>query len=400
MEMQQRTTLPLKEKLASLFMPIFSVLLFLVLVGFSGYQMTKVPVTLQVDGDVQHVKTHAETVGSLLESQGITVESHDVVKPARDANVSEGLTVTWKPAKSLTLVVDGNEQTVWTTEEHVEDVLRENGYTIKPHDHLTPSKQTAVKEDMTIHFNDAFQVSMKVGNDETDVWTTEQTVDQLLQQESIELGDLDQVEPEKSATVTPDTTVTVTRVEKVTDIVREEVDYDTVTRKDNDLTTGQQDVVRSGEEGVVEKHYTVTLENGEEVSRELEETETVKEPEDRLVVVGTKPTQQTVSRQGDQSVAKEFYVSSTAYTAYCNGCSGITANGQYNLKQNPDAKVIAVDPDVIPLGSKVIVEGYGPAIAADTGSAIQGNSIDVFFPTKSQAYAWGRKNVLVKVLED
>ena len=63
----------------------------------------------------------------------------------------------------------------------------------------------------------------------------------------------------------------------------------------------------------------------------------------------------------EESVAKELSVEATAYTADCAGCSGVTATG-VNLKDNPDQKVIAVDPSVIPLGSKVYVEGYGYAI--------------------------------------
>ena len=64
-------------------------------------------------------------------------------------------------------------------------------------------------------------------------------------------------------------------------------------------------------------------------------------------------------------------MTATAYTAYCNGCSGITTTG-INLRANPNLKVIAVDPSVIPLGSKVWVEGYGYAVAGDTGGAIKG----------------------------
>ena len=97
------------------------------------------------------------------------------------------------------------------------------------------------------------------------------------------------------------------------------------------------------------------------------------------------------------SDGREFYVSSTAYTASCNGCSGNTATG-INLKSNPNVKVIAVDPSVIPLGTKVYVEGYGYAVAADTGGAIKGNKIDVFFSSKSDAYRWGRKTIKVKIL--
>ncbi|MBT2581381.1 3D domain-containing protein [Planococcus sp. ISL-109] len=95
---------------------------------------------------------------------------------------------------------------------------------------------------------------------------------------------------------------------------------------------------------------------------------------------------------------KEMTVSATAYTAYCVGCSGVTRTG-IDLRSNPNQKVIAVDPSVIPLGSKVWVEGYGTAIAGDTGGAIKGNKIDVFIPTQGEALNWGRKNVKIKVLD-
>ena len=99
-----------------------------------------------------------------------------------------------------------------------------------------------------------------------------------------------------------------------------------------------------------------------------------------------------------QQAGKTMTVSATAYTAYCAGCSGTTATGQ-NLRANPNQKVIAVDPRVIPLGSKVWVEGYGTAIAGDTGGAIKGNKIDVFIPSQGAALEWGRKNVTIKVLD-
>ncbi len=107
----------------------------------------------------------------------------------------------------------------------------------------------------------------------------------------------------------------------------------------------------------------------------------------------------SVSRSNSSATSsKEFYVNSTAYSPFCSGCSGVTATG-INVKQNPNMKIIAVDPNVIPLGTKVWVEGYGNAIAADTGSAIKGNKIDVLMPSKSDAYKWGRKKVLIKILD-
>ena len=109
------------------------------------------------------------------------------------------------------------------------------------------------------------------------------------------------------------------------------------------------------------------------------------------------PAAATPAAASTQS-GKEMTVSATAYTAYCAGCSGITRTG-IDLRSNPNQKVIAVDPSVIPLGSKVWVEGYGTAIAGDTGGAIKGNKIDVFIPTQSEALKWGRKNITIKILD-
>ncbi|SFG19171.1 3D (Asp-Asp-Asp) domain-containing protein [Halobacillus alkaliphilus] len=97
-------------------------------------------------------------------------------------------------------------------------------------------------------------------------------------------------------------------------------------------------------------------------------------------------------------VAKKLTMEATAYTAFCEGCSGTTYTG-IDLRANPDRKVIAVDPDVIPLGSEVYVEGYGKAVAGDIGGAIQNDRIDVFIPNQGDALDFGRKDVEVTVYE-
>ncbi|KIL49865.1 LysM peptidoglycan-binding and 3D domain-containing protein [Jeotgalibacillus soli] len=107
--------------------------------------------------------------------------------------------------------------------------------------------------------------------------------------------------------------------------------------------------------------------------------------------------QNTSAEAPSSEAAQEMTVTATAYTAYCNGCSGTTATG-IDLRANPNQKVIAVDPNVIPLGSRVWVEGYGEAIAGDTGGAIKGNKIDVFIPSQDAALSWGVKEVTVKIL--
>ncbi|WP_391117793.1 3D domain-containing protein [Psychrobacillus sp. L3] len=135
-------------------------------------------------------------------------------------------------------------------------------------------------------------------------------------------------------------------------------------------------------------------------------------PEDVLIVSGDEEADEVVKTESDNKVAvvyspiissptvqegKEMTVIATAYTAYCNGCSGTTAYG-IDLRANPDQKVIAVDPRIIPLGTKVWVEGYGEAIAGDTGGAIKGNKIDVFIPSYDSAMQWGVKKVKIKVI--
>lgn len=135
-------------------------------------------------------------------------------------------------------------------------------------------------------------------------------------------------------------------------------------------------------------------------------------PGDKLVLEGSNVIQPKVSAasttsatsnaptsetKATSSVEKELTMTSTAYTASCAGCSGITATG-INLKENPNQKVISVDPNVIPLGSRVWVEGYGEAIAGDTGGSIKGNKIDIFIPSKQAAINWGHKTVKVKIL--
>ncbi|MBY0027683.1 LysM peptidoglycan-binding domain-containing protein [Priestia aryabhattai] len=107
--------------------------------------------------------------------------------------------------------------------------------------------------------------------------------------------------------------------------------------------------------------------------------------------------QQQPAESSQQASGKSMTVEATAYTANCAGCSGTTATG-VDLKANPNQKVIAVDPSVIPLGSKVYVEGYGEAVAADTGGAIKGNRIDIFVPSEGDAQQFGRKSVKITVM--
>ena len=99
-----------------------------------------------------------------------------------------------------------------------------------------------------------------------------------------------------------------------------------------------------------------------------------------------------------QPQGRTLTVEATAYTKDCSGCSGVTATG-IDLNKNPNQKIIAVDPTVIPLGKHVLIEGYGTYLAADLGGAIKGQRIDVLVQSESEALAFGRRQVKVTILD-
>ncbi|WP_243292605.1 G5 and 3D domain-containing protein [Bacillus sp. FJAT-47783] len=367
--------------------------------AYGTYEGTKETVTVHIDGNKEQVRTHADTVEALFEDLDIEIAKEDYISPSKDAKVLDNMSVIYKKAKPIQITVNEERRTIWTTAETVEELLKEESISFNEHDKIEPALDAKIKKDMTLNVQHAMQVTVNVGGKEQQIWSTSTTVADFLKEQNIKLADLDKVEPELTAKLKDHNKVVVTRVEKVTDVVEEPLAYDVIEKKDQNLERGKKKVIQSGKQGMAEKHYEIILENGKEVARDLIKTVTKQDSVDKIVAVGTKaPPQSTTVSRGSTSSTKEFFAVATAYTASCNGCSGKTATG-FNLKANPNAKVIAVDPNVIPLGSKVYVEGYGYAVAADTGSAIKGNKIDVFFADKSSAYRWGRKQVKVRVLK-
>lgn len=378
---------------------ITSLLVFMVAIGFTLYQGTKKTVALTIDGEEKVVSTHAKTVKDLFEDLNITISEQDFLQPEAGTELSDELEVTWQPAKQVTITIDDESQEIWTTTKTVGEFLEEQKIVLNETDKISHEMDSALTASMNISVERSFSLTVNDGGTSKEVWSTSTTVADFLEQQGIILNELDRVEPALDTTISPDGVVNVVRVEKVTDVVEEPVSFAVVSQKDNTIQQGQEKVITEGKQGLVSVEYEVTKENGVEVGRTLVSKTVVQEKQDKVVAVGTKVVQ--VASRGQNSSAPtggtELTVESTAYTAYCNGCSGKTATG-FDLRSNPDAKVIAVDPRVIPLGTKVWVEGYGYAVAADTGGAIKGNKIDVFFPDKSQAYKWGRKKVKIRVL--
>jgi uncharacterized protein YabE (DUF348 family) len=383
------------------FMPVVTVLLLLVVVGFVGLEVTKKDVAFTHNGETETVVTRAETVEALLEELEINPSEDDYLSHELTTNISSDMEVEYKEAVEVVVNDQANTTTYMTTASTVGEFLETENIQVASHDELSVASDEEITDMLTIDIDRAVKVSVTDGtNETTDVYTTADTVEALLKEQQLELSDLDRVEPGIEKTVTADMAVDVIRVEEVTDVVEEEVAFSTVRKNDSSLTKGKEQVVASGSNGLVEKRYTVVLENGKEVSRELVSEDVKKEAAQRVVAVGTKAIQQAPSRGTSSAVAgKTITVEATAYNWDCATCDGrgLTATG-YNLKANPDG-VIAVDPRVIPLGTKVYVEGYGYAIARDTGGAIKGNRIDVHMRSISAARQFGRQTVKVTIIE-
>ena len=378
---------------------ILSLILFVTVISFVLYQGSKTIVVVNANGEQQNIATHAKTVEELSLSQDITISEHDKVSPSLDTEITSGMEISWEQAEEIFISVDGNQSSIWTTEKLVKNILEEANIEVAEQDEISIGLDTEVGADNKIDIQKAFQLTLVDGLEERQVWSTSTTVANFLKQQEIHLGEFDRVSKEMESVITPNEKIAVVRVEKVTDVVEESVAFATEKKNDSSILKGNEKIITAGKNGKVERSYEVVKENGQVKTKTLVGEKVLAEPVNKVVAVGTKVVSASVSRDNSSapSSGTEFYVTATAYTPYCAGCSGVTATG-VNLRANPGMKLIAVDPSIIPLGSKVWVEGYGYAIAGDTGGSIKGNKIDVLFSTKEEAYSWGRKKVRIKVL--
>ncbi len=388
---------------------VVSLTLFITIISLVLFEGAKSSVTLSMNGEEQTIKTHAHTVGKLLSEQDVKITKHDKVTPSVNTPIEDGLSIRWEQAKQVAINVDQEITKTWTTDSKVENILAKAGIEVGEYDEVTPSMNQNVGEDRSIAIQKAFEVTLNDGGEDKRIWSTSTTVADFLKRENIQMNGDDRLDGNAEELLAPNAIVKIVRVEKVTDVVEEPTNFAVETRKDSDLLKGREKIVQAGEKGSVSKEFAIVKENGVEISRTLLAEKVVKEPTKKIVAVGSKvvvASAATTSNNASVSVSRnnspsaggnEFYVSASAYTASCNGCSGITSTG-LNLNTNPNLKVIAVDPKVIPLGSKVWVEGYGYAVAGDTGSAIKGNRIDLHMPTQSAAVSFGRRQVKVKII--
>lgn len=388
-------------------LPSVGVIALLVLSIFVINEAKKSTVTVIVDGEDETIETHAETVGELLDELDINVSKHDDVSKDLEDDIKDGMKIEYTEAKQVHITIDDEETKYYTTKDTVGELFAEKDIQVSSNDDVSHNEDEEITDHLQITIDRAFQVSIKDRDEkEKKVWTTGDTVKNLLKENDIDVpqkDDLDYVEPSLEDEITEEATITITKVEKEDINIEEDIDYEVEEKKDDSLTKGKKKTEQKGKKGKLVKTYEITKENGEEVDRKLVNEEVQEEPQNKVIAIGTKEEQPKLTTVADSNSkkepsGKELYVNASAYTANCKGCSGKTRTG-INLKANPNEKVIAVDPDTIPLGSKVWVEGYGHAVAADTGGSIKGDRIDVHVPSKSEAHQFGMKRVKVVIKE-
>ncbi len=299
--------------------------------------------------------------------------------------------------KTLVISIDGKEETFVTYKGTVKDVLLEKGVQVAPKDRVQPSLESKVSEKETIKLKTAIPVEIESNGIKVQVQTAEDTIEDMLDAEETTLKeqgiqfdkDVDEISPSLDSKIEGDVSVQLVKVETKDLVEKEVINFDTIVEKDADLDSSVQKVKSEGNNGEKEITYQIIYKDGVEVSRNVKSTKTILEPQNQIVVKGTGKVY--ASRGGDSiTYKKKLNCTATAYSNHSN-----TATGKTPVRNEGGLSTIAVDPSVIPLGSKVYVEGYGYAIAADTGGAIKGNKIDIYLNTSSECYNWGRRSVNV-----
>lgn len=302
--------------------------------------------------------------------------------------------------KSITIVIDGEEKNIITYNKDLRSILEKNDIFIEPKDKIEPSLDSKVKDGNKVYIKKAVDVEVEVDGKELKLATSEERIEDMLQMEGIVLSDYDKVQPLRTETIKPGMKVMITRVESKTFKESKDIDFSTIVKKSDDLEKTVTKVEQEGELGEREITTRVVYEDGKEVTRQVISDIVKKEPVQRVLVQGTLGVL-NLSRGGGEKVLYKtsLRVKATAYTSFDPGVGTRTASGT-NVKRNSSGySTIAVDPRVIPLGTRVYVDGYGFAIAEDTGGAIKGNTIDVFLDTPAEAHNWGVKYVNVYILK-
>ncbi|WP_028560745.1 3D domain-containing protein [Paenibacillus pinihumi] len=315
--------------------------------------------------------------------------------------------------KNVSVVLNGQETVVSTKQWVLQRLLDEQAITVGEHDKISMPLDSDIKDGDRIVIDQAIPITVKADGKANTFYTTEKTVKAAIGEFNISLSDEDKIQPALNAQLNPDMIVSIIRVDKQVDKAERKVPFEVVKKDDPTLEEGKQKVVQTGKEGLLVEHYEKVYEDGNLVSKKLVTKTVETKSVDKVIAVGTKKKEpevkvasySPVSSGGAQSITKagvtfnaKKVLKSVTLTAYSAGVAstgkssshpeyGVTASGA----KVEEGRTIAVDPDVIPMGWWVYIEGVGFRRAEDTGGAIKGSKIDVYFDSESYVKKFGRK---------
>jgi len=309
--------------------------------------------------------------------------------------------------KEITFVDTNKKITIHTTSSNVFKALKKADITLNEYDRLSVGMDQKLEDAMTIYIYRAFPLKINVDGKELDVLTAHNRVSDVLKQYNIQLNEEDKVEPSLESQIKSNDVINVIRVEEENVTATEEIPYKSIFKYSDKIEFNEQRKVQEGKMGKKEVDFKITYENGVEVSREILDERIIEEPIDEIIEKGSEKYL-VASRGKVVRYKKALIMSSTAYDLSYESCGKTPDHPEYGItfsgtKARPG--VVAVDPKVIPLGTRLYVEAldgsedYGFAVAEDTGSAIKGNKIDLFMENHRDAWRYGRRNVRVYILE-
>lgn len=315
--------------------------------------------------------------------------------------------------EKVALNVDGEAMEVVTYSKTVEDLIEKEEIQFDEGAYINVPLEAEIEKDMDLEIVNPKTYILREKDDLKRVRSIHETVEEVLEDLEVELGDLDYVEPASTTKLEENDTINVFRVKETEEVKEIEIPFEKKQEKTSKLFKGQEKLDQKGEKGIKEEHIKKRYVNGELINKEIVKEEVTKEKKDHIVLIGTKEKpkpkpkpKQTASRglsgsrsQGSSSgsVSRTLTMSATAYTD--NVSSQGKWVGQTATGMTPRRGVVAVDPNVIPLGTRLYIQGYGNAIAGDTGGAIKGNRIDLFFDTAAQVRSFGRRTIKVQILK-
>ena len=290
-----------------------------------------------------------------------------------------------------------------TRQDLVGEFLEENDVELGEFDKVSMLLEDELYDEARIIVRKGRKLTLNIDGNIEIITTTKKTIREAFEEAGVSVNKADVVEPDIDGEVIHDMEVNVFRIayNEVTEDV--EIPFTSKEVSDSSLEKGKTKIKTKGSNGLKRIVYSVTTKDGIETSRVVLSEKKIREPVQQIVSVGTKAKasgkKSVVTSAGKTlNYSKKLTVTATAYTAPQGKKTASGKLAQYG--------VIAVDPNVIPLGTKLYVEStddgkswqYGYCVAGDTGGAVKGNKIDLYFGTRNECLQFGRRSAIVYVL--